>query len=132
MKNVKYLLDTHVLFNWAERKYLSKSLLSFLDLQSSLSNLFVSSISFWEIALLCKKGKLIIADLDIFAFEFISYSGVSLIEPSYHNMISSTLLDTHHKDPFDRLLISQALFSNLTIITKDKLFSSYDVKVLWK
>jgi len=37
----------------------------------------------------------------------------------------------HHKDPMDRLLIGQAAIENMTIVTADNAFSSYNVKVLW-
>ncbi|MBI4650808.1 type II toxin-antitoxin system VapC family toxin [Candidatus Desantisbacteria bacterium] len=40
-------------------------------------------------------------------------------------------LPNHHKDPFDRMLISQAQVENLTIITSDLLFTQYDAKILW-
>lgn len=40
-------------------------------------------------------------------------------------------LDVHHKDPFDRMIISQAIASDLTIVSKDKLFKKYNVNTLW-
>ena len=40
-------------------------------------------------------------------------------------------LPFHHRDPFDRMLITQAKTKNLTIITKDKSFKKYDVNILW-
>ncbi len=38
---------------------------------------------------------------------------------------------THHKDPFDPMLISQAMVEDMTVVTADKRFSDYDVKILW-
>ena len=49
----------------------------------------------------------------------------------YEDVHLLTTLDFFHKDPFDRILITQAIQNNLTIITKDANFESYPVKIIW-
>ena len=40
-------------------------------------------------------------------------------------------LDLHHRDPFDRIIISQGLVENLTVVTKDENFPKYNIKIAW-
>lgn len=46
-------------------------------------------------------------------------------------MIESTLLPDYHKDPFDRLLIAQAMSNNALLVTKDKTISRYTIETFW-
>jgi PIN domain nuclease of toxin-antitoxin system len=93
--------------------------------------LYVSSISFWEIALLVKRGKMAISDLHAWKNEILNNTNIRLIEPSASEMIDSTLLPDHHKDPFDRLLIVQANQNKFLIVTKDSDIHKYQVKTFW-
>jgi PIN domain nuclease of toxin-antitoxin system len=47
------------------------------------------------------------------------------------HIFNLSFLPNHHKDPFDRMLISQALWEGLTVISKDGKFKLYDVPLLW-
>lgn len=58
-----YLLDTHALIFWSIKEDISADLVQFWDDQDQRGNLLVSSISFWEIALLVKKGKLQLSNI---------------------------------------------------------------------
>lgn len=131
MKNETFLLDTHALIYWVSKDFVSAQFIEFLDKQSRYGNLFVSSISFWEMALLCKKKRLFIEDLNSWVFDVIRFSNIHLIDPSYEQMIASVYLPDFHKDPFDRLLISQAINSRHTFVTKDKEICKYELKTFW-
>lgn len=131
MKNETFLLDTHALVYWVSKDFVSAQFIEFLDKQSRYGNLFVSSISFWEMALLCKKKRLFIEDLKSWVFDVIRFSNIHLIDPSYEQMIASVHLPDFHKDPFDRLLISQAINSRHTFVTKDKEICKYELKTFW-
>jgi PIN domain nuclease of toxin-antitoxin system len=63
--------------------------------------------------------------------EVIQNSNLQLIDPSAADMIDSTLLPQRHKDPFDRLLIAQAINNGFLLVTKDKAFSGYQVSLFW-
>ena len=131
MKKEAYLFDTHVLVFWNNKEIVSEEFINFFDNQMQQGRLYVSSISFWEIALLIKKGKIEISDLHAWKNEILNNTNIRLIEPSVSEMIDSTLLPDHHKDPFDRLLIVQANQNKFLIVTKDRDIHKYQVKTFW-
>lgn len=126
-----YLLDTHALFQWVTKSRISMDFVSFLDAQSLTGKVFVSSISFWEFGLLAKSGRLSISDIHLWKKQILENSPIKLIHPGVDEMIDSTLLPKHHKDPFDRLLISQALSHEAMLVTEDVLIQKYEVKTFW-
>lgn len=128
-----YLLDTHTLFFWVRRTGIPSDFVDFLDQQVLRQALKVSSIAFWEIGLLAKKGRL--DDLDdpqVWCQQVLANSGIGLLEPTTVDMINSTLLPDFHKDPFDRLLIAQAQRHQLTIVTRDSIIPRYAVQTFWR
>ena len=132
---MKYLLDTHVLI-WAisDPDNLSEKVISVIE--DSNNRIFVSSVSLWEIALKVSLGKLNIEGLSPEELPIIikeqSFETLPLNEveaSTYHN-----LLEKWHKDPFDRMLIWQAINNGLILITKDKYIPKYTesgLKVFW-
>ena len=131
MKKESYLLDTHALLFWNNGESVSEEFINFFDDQAQKGHLYVSSISFWEIALMAKKGRISMSDVHAWKNEILSNTNIRLVEPSASEMIHSTLLPDYHKDPFDRLLIAQADQNNLLIVTKDKCIRQYDVVIFW-
>ncbi|EDN69987.1 PilT-like protein [Beggiatoa sp. PS] len=131
MKPKYYLLDTHTIIFWALKTDLSRDFIQFLDNQDKLGHLLVSSISFWEIALLSKKGKVILNDIHAWKDELFKNTNLKLINPTVDEMIDATLLPDIHKDPFDRLLISQANHQGAWLVTKDSMIPQYDVQTFW-
>jgi PIN domain nuclease of toxin-antitoxin system len=129
MRKNFYLFDTHALIFWRRRQSVPDEFIKFFDKQNDLGNLYVSSISFWEIALLAKKGKIKVDDLQAWKDETIANSNLTEIMPTASEMIKSVQLPDLHKDPFDRLLITQAINKNATIVTKDKIIEKYPVLV---
>lgn len=131
MKRNAYLFDTHALLFWNNREFVSEGFITFFDDQAQKGCVYVSSISFWEIALLVKKGRVSMSDVHAWKNEILSNTDIRLVEPSASEMIYSTLLPDYHKDPFDRLLIAQARQNNLVFVTKDKEIQQYEVEVFW-
>lgn len=118
---MRLLLDTHVVL-WAlsEPDRLSdesKSLIQGAD------QLFVSSASIWEMAIKESIGKLEI-DLDATMSE-LAGMGVSELPISWQHSKKVQELPHHHRDPFDRLLISQAICEPLILLTHDKILTEY-------
>jgi PIN domain nuclease of toxin-antitoxin system len=132
---MNYLLDTHVLI-WlvTDQSKISKEVIK--ELEDNNNRVFVSSISFWEAALKFSSGKLKLngflpQDLPGFiksvGFETIPLS--SEVASSFNNLTS-----LHHKDPFDRMLVWQAIQQKYTLISKDnriKEYSSMGLKTFW-
>ena len=132
MKKKAYLFDTHALIFWNNKESVSQEFIDFFDKQVLKGLLCVSAISFWEIALLVKKGRVLISDVHAWKNEILNNTNIRLLEPSASEMIDSTLLPDHHKDPFDRLLIAQAQQNNLLLVTNDRSFTQYDIETSWK
>ncbi|MCP4417632.1 MAG: type II toxin-antitoxin system VapC family toxin [Chloroflexi bacterium] len=131
MKRNTYLFDTHALIFWANKTSVSEEFIRFFDEQVEQSTLYVSSISFWEIAFLVQKGRLAIPDIHAWKNELLNHTNIRLINPSASEMIDSTLLPNHHKDPFDRLFIVQANHNNHILVTQDQKIQEYDVTHIW-
>jgi PIN domain nuclease of toxin-antitoxin system len=131
MKATGYLFDTHALLFWSTKRAVSEQFVQFFDEQNQLGMLYLSSISFWEIALLVQKGRLLLPNVQTWKDELLGRTNLSLLDPSASEMIQSTQLPPHHKDPFDRLLIAQARQHGLTFVTQDQAIQSYDVPQFW-
>ena len=128
---MKILLDTHALL-WAisgNIKLSDKARSAYLD---SNNELFFSAISYWEIGIKISIGKL---ELDknwqkIIDKE-INNNGIKWLDLKKEHVQGIISLEFHHRDPFDRLLISQAKFEQLTLMTIDKNISNYNVTTVW-
>ena len=131
MKTDRYLFDTHALIFWSSKKWVSKEFIDFFDSQTLKGNVFVSSISFWEAALLAKKKKIQIRNVHEWKTGLMENTNLKIMDPSASDMIDSTRLPDHHKDPFDRLLIVQALRHKALFVTKDQAMVDYPVTSFW-
>lgn len=126
-----YLLDTHALFFWVTKEVISIEFIELMDAQNQKGNLLVSSVSFWELALLSQAKRISIPHIQEWKRDVIEQSGVKMIDPTADEMIESVLLPRHHKDPFDRLLVAQAQHHKAALITRDELIKKYRVKAFW-
>ena len=127
---MRLLLDTHVLL-WS---FLSPERLSphARDVLSGPENqVFVSVASAWEVAIKQSLGKLELPDdAERWLPEMLRRSGASLLDIGLRAALRVRALPLHHNDPFDRMLIAQALEDGFTIVTRDKSFSSYGVPLM--
>lgn len=130
----KYLIDTHI-FLWYlfEPNKLSENIAEIIQNES---NIYVSIASFWEISIKFGIGKLDLKtlfpdDLPEVCFKYnIKILPISLDEVTTYHQIKSY----HHKDPFDRILIWQAIKNNFIFISNDVNMSPYrmeGLKLLW-
>ncbi len=126
-----YLLDTHV-FIWAvDQPHRLSATLSDL-LQNPWAQLFVSTVTSWEIFTKSAIGKLPEPwrNFEIYEKAMQSFSAHKLMITDHHCFIAAQL-PMHHRDPFDRLLIAQAQAEHLTLITNDPAIAQYDVARVW-
>jgi PIN domain nuclease of toxin-antitoxin system len=85
----------------------------------------------WEIAIKVAVGKLDAAEI-LDDFERVAtLAGYSVLETTVRQVIHSGRLPLHHKDPFDRLLIGQALDLRIPLLSADTVFDLYGVKRVW-
>lgn len=95
------------------------------------NTIYLSVISAWEIAIKVAKGKLELPNsLDVLISESCIKDGFKILDLDVFSVLNTKDLPNHHKDPFDRMLISQAIDNNLVVITTDAKFSLYKVTLL--
>ena len=127
---MNYLLDTHTLiwFLNGDSK-ISKKAKNIIENENFKK--YVSSATIWEIAIKLSLKKI---KFDMSFNEFLNLIEDNNFEFIYINSKTALLvseLEFIHRDPFDRLIIAQALDQGLTIITKDYLIKKYDVVSTW-
>ena len=125
-----YLLDTHT-FLWfvAGDKQLPESVKA--KIKDIGEHCFLSVASLWEITIKHQIGKLTLNISLEELFEYADRNQIEVIQISNEHLLTLSLLPRHHSDPFDRLIVSQALAENLTLITKDKGLKKYKIKQQW-
>ena len=132
----KYLLDSHTLI-WAivDDTKLSNKVLNIL--QDFDNELFVSSVSFWEIAIKAGKGKLGFKEFNIQLLPYycskLEIKQIPLMPDEAINYANLTIFE-EHKDPFDRMLICQCIKNNYTLLSKDskmKIYKKEGLNFVW-
>jgi PIN domain nuclease of toxin-antitoxin system len=122
----KVLIDTNIIIWWLEDPSQIKT-----DAREIIENpdnqIYYSVASIWEIEIKRKVGKLNITENYIELIDNELFQCLSILK---NHVLKISNLEFHHHDPFDRVLIAQAIEENLTIITSDKLFKKYPVKIL--
>src|SRR4051794_17487713 len=92
----------------------------------------LSVVSYWELVIKAQTRKLSVEpDLRSFVESEIKIQRLILLPITADHVHTYATLPLHHRDPFDRMLIAQALHENLTIATKDDRFKTYGVEILW-
>lgn len=124
------LLDTQALLWWREgsRKLGPRARAA---IEQGAFGVLVSAATAWELAIKTQSGKLRLrAPLDRWLPAAVEGSGFETLNVTMAHAVAVAGLPPHHADPFDRLLIAQALLEQLTIVTADTAFEAYPVKVL--
>jgi PIN domain nuclease of toxin-antitoxin system len=100
-----------------------------LDRQNSL---YLSAASAWEIVIKYQSGKLRLPDSpEHFVRQCLRVLFVDSLSITLEHTLRVETLPSHHRDPFDRILIAQAQAEDLAILTNDKAFADYPVTTLW-
>lgn len=127
---MRYLLDTHTLL-WLLDSPSHIPLTTLDKLKDSRNALFVSVASLWEIVIKCSIGKLLISRSTQAIIDELPVLSIQLLPILPKHIIYSETLPFHHRDPFDRLIIAQAITENYSLISKDRNMPLYPVQVLW-
>ncbi len=126
---MKVLIDTHIfLWFFLEPHRIKQNALKFLE-NTADNEIFVSHVAAWEISIKYGVGKLSVPEVpEKWMPDRIRRTGFTLMPIKMQHVLRVHNLPPIHKDPFDRLLISQANVENLTIVTEDPNFAKYQVK----
>ncbi len=128
---MKFLLDTHI-FIWLIDGNPKLSQAARQAIENENNSLHISIVSLWEMTIKTSLGKLELAiPLEQIIIDFILPSGIQILPIHLPHLLILQTLPFHHRDPFDRLLISQAKSETLTLISEDATFQKYEVKILW-
>lgn len=128
---MKLLLDTHVFIWWDnEPEKLPKQIITLCQDPDNI--LIVSLASLWEMQIKLQLGKL---RLKLPLAELVSSqqqtNGIELLSITLPHILKLEDLPSHHKDPFDRLLVAQAMVEDIMVITADTIFTNYSIKTIW-
>jgi len=120
-----YLLDSHILL-WidGEPQRLDGTLLQHLLLRSSV---YVSVVTAWELSIKLASNKL---DLRVPVSKMTVAYGFTELQITFQHVELAAALPFHHRDPFDRLLVAQAIAEGLVLVTSDKKLADYGIPIL--
>ena len=126
---MNYLLDTHV-FLWyidGNKKLSSKvsSIISNLD-----NDIYLSKVSLWEIVIKSSNGKLDLQKSLRDIEDVIRLNNFILLDIDFSHLTTLNSLPYFHRDPFDRLIIAQAITDKFILITDDVQLKAYPVEIL--
>ncbi len=129
---MKLLLDTHTFLWWDnEPDKLPKSVYDLC--QNPENELLLSLVSIWEIQIKTQLGKLNLrTSLAQIVTDQQNQNGITLLPITLPHVFALQSLSPHHRDPFDRLLITQAQIEEATLLSKDDVFANYAVRVMWE
>ena len=128
---MRLLLDTHAFLWWVGAgRTLSRRARSAIG--SGRNECFVSIATAWEIAIKVSLGSLRVeGSLDRFLPDQIAANGFQPLPIDLRHAARVATLPFHHRDPFDRLLVAQALEEELAVVTADPVFAEYGLKRIW-
>ena len=128
---MKLLLDTHT-FLWFIGKNPKISSEARNQIINNPDQLYLSIASLWEIAIKVSLGKLTLQQpFEVLFPQQLSINGIKQLDIAIGHTILVARLLYHHNDPFDRMMIAQAITENMAIISADSAFDPYGVTRLW-
>lgn len=130
---MKLLLDTHTLLWLVEGdSQLSQSARN--AIANATYELVISVATIWELAIKTTKLRqpLILSDpLDVYLAKWLPTYDIDVMPIRQEHALALLQLPQHHRDPFDRILIAQAICEEMAIVSGDGHFSSYPISLIW-
>ena len=128
---MRLLLDTHVFLWWIDdAPALSRKARA--AIAAPQNQCLLSLVSSWEMAIKVSLGKLELPDaIERFIPDQLAANGFGQLQINFRHVAKVATMAFHHRDPFDRLLIAQAMEDGLPVVTSDPVFKKYGVKVIW-
>lgn len=127
---MKYLLDTHAYLWWlGSPTRLSAGALEAVG--DKAATVFVSMVTFWELAVKSSLGKLALScGVEQLESE-LGLDGMVLLPIKIRHCGTVSNLPFHHRDPFDRLLVAQTMVEGLSLVSRDAQLDSYGISRVW-
>ena len=128
---MKALLDTHAFLWWiSDDPRLSEKAKEIIA--DGRNELFFSAASGWEISIKAGLGRLEVPeDLQRFISDQLSRNAIQVLPIYLSHALHTGSLPVHHRDPFDRILVSQAILEQIPLLSADLQIPHYPVEVLW-
>ena len=127
---MELLLDTHaILWFQSSNNKLSETAKKLIEDPNN--QCYVSFASLWEMSIKVAAGKLQIEKGFNNLYSYLLRNQIRILNPSIKHLNTLIELPHHHKDPFDRLIIAQAIVEGIAIISVDQQFKSYPINVIW-
>jgi PIN domain nuclease of toxin-antitoxin system len=127
---MKYLLDG-VVWLWSIDTVERINKHAFGILSSGAEEIYFSAATVWELTIKAQLGKLSLPRPPQSIPAFTAKQGLKPLAVTYVHAVKVYDLPLYHRDPFDRLLIAQAIIEDMTILTADRIFAKYAVNVVW-
>jgi len=125
------LLDSHT-FKWWRDEPSKLSPAAFAEISNTKNNVFLSVVTAWELQIKIALNKFTVkGGLEAAIKDEQQNNGFQILSIELSHALYIENLPLHHKDPFDRLLISQAIVENMTLVSADASFANYRVNLLW-
>jgi len=126
---MRYILDTHVIIHaLKEPERLPLNIQGIVNNKSMLKS--INIVSLWEIVIKSSLGKLTMLRNIPEMINEITKNGFSILQIVPQHLIVLHGLEYFHRDPFDRIIISQAITENMEVVTSDELFNKYNVNLV--
>ncbi len=125
------LIDTQAIIWFAENNaHLSNQARA--PMEDTGNDCFISMASFWEISIKINLGKLDIKGLSLQAFmDEVSDNDFLTLDIRRDHILENEKLSLYHRDPFDRLIIAQAIAEEMPVVSNDVIFDAYAVSRIW-
>ena len=126
---MRLLLDTHALL-WFLTTPEKLPETAHRAIQSAENEVYASLASAWEIAIKVAIRRL---DFDLRSLEpALAATGIQALGVSLPHTVLLSALPLHHRDPFDRMLVAQAMGESMTLVSRDRELAKYGVRLLWQ
>jgi PIN domain nuclease of toxin-antitoxin system len=127
---MQYLWDTHTFLWWvAGSSSLSARAREVIEHDDH--EPYMSMVSLWEISIKTSLGKLDIAGEYRTVIDDVNENGIQLLPITFPHTLSQHQLPFHHRDPFDRMIIAQAMVEQMPVISADRQFDPYAIERIW-
>ncbi len=128
---MRLLFDTHTFLWWTDQQQgLSPRVIALC--QNSDNTLLLSVVSIWEMQIKTQSGKLKLSKpFREFVEKEIQRNEMAILPVALDHVLTLESLPLHHRDPFDRLLVAQAISENAALLSSDRKLTDYPVQVVW-